>query len=65
MQAFDRRTSLCTWKADAAEEQTIATFLELVTKLNESSFRPLFRKVFDWAFAQNDNGTSTLANSAF
>ncbi len=26
-------------------------FLELVVKLNEAAFKPLFRKLFDWAFA--------------
>ncbi|KAJ6464259.1 hypothetical protein C8R47DRAFT_1180243 [Mycena vitilis] len=34
-----------------AEAETIAAFIELVVKLNEASFRPLFRKLYDWAFA--------------
>ncbi|KAF7307826.1 U3 small nucleolar RNA-associated protein 10 [Mycena kentingensis (nom. inval.)] len=34
-----------------AENETIAAFIELVVKLNEVSFRPLFRKLYDWAFA--------------
>jgi len=34
-----------------ATTQTISAFVELVVKLNESSFRPLFRRLYDWAFA--------------
>ncbi|KAJ7054756.1 hypothetical protein C8F01DRAFT_1162846 [Mycena amicta] len=34
-----------------AEKQAIAAFVDLVVKLNEASFRPLFRKLYDWAFA--------------
>ncbi|KAJ6554556.1 armadillo-type protein [Mycena capillaripes] len=34
-----------------AEAEAIAAFIELVVKLNEASFRPLFRKLYDWAFA--------------
>lgn len=39
-----------------AEAQTISAFLELVVKLNEATFRPLFRKIFDWAFASKSSG---------
>ena len=28
----------------------VGAFVELVTKLNDTVFRPLFRKLFDWAF---------------
>ncbi|KAJ7146113.1 hypothetical protein C8R44DRAFT_600928 [Mycena epipterygia] len=34
-----------------AEAEAILAFIELVIKLNEASFRPLFRKLYDWAFA--------------
>lgn len=34
------------------EHETISAFLELVVKLNETTFRPLFRKLYDWAFIQ-------------
>ncbi|KAJ7756261.1 hypothetical protein B0H16DRAFT_696293 [Mycena metata] len=34
-----------------AEAETISAFTELVVKLNEASFRPLFRQLYDWAFA--------------
>ncbi|KAH7908681.1 hypothetical protein BJ138DRAFT_1128268 [Hygrophoropsis aurantiaca] len=29
----------------------ISAFVELVVQLNENAFKPLFRKLFDWAFA--------------
>jgi hypothetical protein len=32
------------------EEHVIYAFIEMVVKLNEATFRPLFRKLFDWAF---------------
>jgi U3 small nucleolar RNA-associated protein 10 len=32
------------------EGAVVAAFVELVTKLNDTAFRPLFRKLFDWAF---------------
>ncbi|TFK71529.1 hypothetical protein BDN72DRAFT_432062 [Pluteus cervinus] len=34
-----------------AESRVIAAFRELVVKLNEAAFRPLFRRLYDWAFA--------------
>ncbi|KAJ3761867.1 hypothetical protein EV360DRAFT_36877 [Lentinula raphanica] len=34
-----------------ANSQVISAFVELVVKLNEPMFRPLFRKLYDWAFA--------------
>ncbi|KAG2130333.1 hypothetical protein DEU56DRAFT_815464 [Suillus clintonianus] len=33
------------------EPHIISAFLELVVKLNETAFRPLFRRMYDWAFA--------------
>ena len=32
------------------ERAVVDAFVELVTKLNDTAFRPLFRKLFDWAF---------------
>ena len=32
------------------ESAVVAAFVELVVKLNDTAFRPLFRKLFDWAF---------------
>ncbi|KAH9893998.1 hypothetical protein C8Q73DRAFT_694035 [Cubamyces lactineus] len=33
------------------ESAVTAAFIEVVVKLNETAFRPIFRKMFDWAFA--------------
>jgi U3 small nucleolar RNA-associated protein 10 len=33
------------------EASIISAFRELVVKLNETAFRPLFRRLYDWAFA--------------
>jgi U3 small nucleolar RNA-associated protein 10 len=33
------------------EPYIISAFLELVVKLNETAFKPLFRRLYDWAFA--------------
>ena len=32
------------------ETGAIAAFKELVVKLNDAAFRPLFRRLYDWAF---------------
>lgn len=37
------------------EPAAISTFLELVVKINEATFKPLFRKLFDWAFTIDDS----------
>ncbi|WVQ84520.1 hypothetical protein IAT38_006674 [Cryptococcus sp. DSM 104549] len=34
---------------DAVEQSAIGSFLELVTKLNEVTFKPLFIRLYDWA----------------
>ena len=34
------------------ESAMIGAFMEVVVKLNETAFRPIFRKMFDWAFAE-------------
>ncbi len=31
----------------------------MVVKLNEAAFKPLFRKLFDWAFASDDNNSAS------
>lgn len=35
-----------------AKTQAIAGFKELVVKLNESAFKPLFCRLYDWAFVE-------------
>lgn len=34
---------------DAVESSAIASFLELVTKLSDAAFKPLFARLYDWA----------------
>ena len=36
---------------EQAESRVVSSFRELVVKLNESAFKPLFRRLYDWAFA--------------
>ena len=42
-----------------AETRVISAFKELVVKLNEAAFRPLFRRLYDWAFT-TDSGTFVI-----
>lgn len=42
------------------EPHVISAFLELVVKLNETAFRPLFRRLYDWAFAADDRRTANI-----
>ena len=42
------------------EDSVIAAYVELVVKLNETAFQPLFRKFCDWAF-----GDETRRSSSF
>ncbi|TFK95259.1 NUC211 domain-containing protein [Pterulicium gracile] len=40
-----------------SESQTkaISAFVELVVKLNDTTFKPMFRRLFDWAFADSSD----------
>lgn len=55
LDAFDLRhratTSgkLSSEAVDAVESSSIASFLELVTKLSDAAFKPLFARLYDWA----------------
>nr|XP_019043454.1 hypothetical protein I302_08031 [Kwoniella bestiolae CBS 10118]OCF22384.1 hypothetical protein I302_08031 [Kwoniella bestiolae CBS 10118] len=54
LDVFDLRHRLQLRQVDAAtindiEESAIGSFLELVTKLNEATFKPLFIRLYDWA----------------
>ncbi|EAU87657.2 hypothetical protein CC1G_09118 [Coprinopsis cinerea okayama7 len=40
------------------EANIISAFRELVVKLNETAFRPLFRRLYDWAFAADKDDSS-------
>ncbi|KAH8833345.1 armadillo-type protein [Flagelloscypha sp. PMI_526] len=45
--------------ATEAENALIGSFIELVVKLNDTAFRPLFRKLYDWAFVKESSNDST------
>ncbi|TFY70773.1 hypothetical protein EVG20_g2223 [Dentipellis fragilis] len=51
LEAFDLRGKLSVEEVSKVEPTTISAFIELTTKLNETAFKPLFRRLFDWAFA--------------
>lgn len=55
LEAFDLRSILPSESAVKLENKIINAFLELVTKLNETAFQPLFRKACDWAFGDNSS----------
>jgi U3 small nucleolar RNA-associated protein 10 len=50
LESFARRATLKNLDNDDGEREAIGAFLEMTVKLNETAFRPLFRKMFDWAF---------------
>lgn len=39
-----------------AQLPVIVAFKELTVKLNEAAFKPLFRRLFDWAFVEDPSG---------
>ena len=43
------------------EDSVIAAYVELVVKLNETAFQPLFRKFCDWAFGDEARRSSSFA----
>lgn len=51
LDVFDMRhgSKLSAAAIDAVETSAIASFIELVTKLSEASFKPLFVRLYDWA----------------
>ncbi|KAG6868785.1 hypothetical protein C0993_010712 [Termitomyces sp. T159_Od127] len=57
LEAFD----LAQVSGSDSESRAILAFQELVVKLNEAAFRPLFRRLYDWAFV-NDNGIDLSIN---
>ncbi|KAI6147846.1 hypothetical protein BKA82DRAFT_4145263 [Pisolithus tinctorius] len=54
LEAFDVRLS---FGAQEVESYATSAFIELVVKLNENAFRPLFRRLHDWAFVDNTGTT--------
>ncbi|KAI0031465.1 hypothetical protein K488DRAFT_52013 [Vararia minispora EC-137] len=53
LDGLDARRRLPDVSIPRVENTVIAAFVELVTKLNETVFRPLFRRLFDWAFGND------------
>jgi len=45
---------------NAIEESAIGSFLELVSKLNEATFKPLFIRLYDWAVIDLAEGKREL-----
>ena len=43
---------------DMARGRVISAFKELTVKLNEAAFKPLFRRLYDWAFVENAGASS-------
>ncbi|KAF8966928.1 armadillo-type protein [Flammula alnicola] len=43
---------------DEAQSRVISAFKELTVKLNEAAFKPLFRRLYDWAFVEDTNDTA-------
>jgi U3 small nucleolar RNA-associated protein 10 len=41
---------------DVFDLRAVGSFLELVTKLNEATFRPLFVRLYDWAVIDLSEG---------
>ncbi|KAI6037989.1 hypothetical protein EDC04DRAFT_2699173 [Pisolithus marmoratus] len=50
LEAFDVRLS---FGDQEVAKYAISAFVDLVVKLNESAFRPLFRRLHDWAFVDD------------
>lgn len=45
---------------DAQEDHVIGAFVGLVLKLSETSFRPLYQRIYDWAIRDTDGQTSSI-----
>lgn len=61
LDVFDlrHRLQLKSYESDAiasVEDSAVGSFLELVTKLNEATFRPLFVRLYDWAVIDLSEG---------
>lgn len=59
------QVGVATTAHDEARDAAIDSFMELVTKLNESSFKPLMGRLHDWALIEaEDDGKSTLTENS-
>ncbi|XP_055389397.1 HEAT repeat-containing protein 1 homolog [Condylostylus longicornis] len=63
---LDFRTNLndCidTKEINEIENEILETFVSLILKLSESSFRPLYQKLYDWAMRNSGNDNDKLLN---
>ncbi|KAJ3254475.1 HEAT repeat-containing protein 1 [Chytriomyces hyalinus] len=50
---------------DKVEAAIISAYLQLVLRLNESHFKPMFFKIVDWAFTASSAPSSNKANITF
>ncbi|KAG9005674.1 snoRNA-binding rRNA-processing protein utp10 [Tulasnella sp. JGI-2019a] len=53
LEAFDLRCRIDGQDVGEVEAAAILSLIEIVTKLNEATFKPLFRRIFDWAFTSD------------
>ncbi|KAF8578875.1 ARM repeat-containing protein [Ramaria rubella] len=60
VEAFDMYSGVNRQEVEPFEKLTMATFVDVVTKLNEASFKPIFRRLFDWAL--NDAAVEKLVH---
>lgn len=64
LQALDIRGQSKSWDVkgiEQVEKKTIAALLNVVLKLNDTTFRPLFLKLKSWAFTGTDQPAALLA----
>ncbi|EIN05935.1 hypothetical protein PUNSTDRAFT_137420 [Punctularia strigosozonata HHB-11173 SS5] len=54
MAAFDLRHDVESESIEEAEHRAIEAFVELTSKLNDISFKPLFRRLYDWSFTNSN-----------
>ncbi|KAK1226193.1 snoRNA-binding rRNA-processing protein utp10 [Marasmius sp. AFHP31] len=59
LSAFDTVKS-APLEANSQKSRAIAAFVELVVKLNETTFRPLFRRLHDWSFVESSDVPRTI-----
>lgn len=61
LEALDLRSKKSDDHTTEVETAVIGAFMEIVTKLNEASFKPLFRRMFDWAFTGEPTESRQIA----
>ncbi|KZT23010.1 hypothetical protein NEOLEDRAFT_1180414 [Neolentinus lepideus HHB14362 ss-1] len=57
LDGFDVLQRVAEDETEELESTIISAFVEFVTKLNETAFRPIFRKLYDWALGVSDGGS--------